>query len=225
MDSPKMPQGRDRAYDVLKRRLVGGHYDPGAQLKEEPLARELGLSRTPVRTALKRLVQEGLATDGAGQGIHVAKWSELDIEETFQLRMLLEPYASYLAASRGGDELVAALEASNDEMAIGIQLGGADGTLAVQEANRKFHHALLSATGSPRLRSMLGTIIDMPIFVRSFCLYTNAELEQSLNHHRDLTLAAAARDGELARQAMQLHLRTAYRRFMQHRKEYAQARC
>ncbi|MDM0066672.1 GntR family transcriptional regulator [Variovorax sp. J31P207] len=216
-----MQHGRDKAYEILRQRVVGGHYAPGAQLKEEPLARELGLSRTPVRTALRRLVDDGLATDSAGQGIRVAEWSDWDVEETFQLRMLLEPYASFLAATRGGAALVERLEASNRRMAEGIAKGE-DGIAEVQEANRDFHHALLDASGSPRLRTILETMIDMPIIKRSFYIATPHELEQSLNHHRDLTYAASAADGEMARQVMQLHLRMSHRRFMQHRSEYRQ---
>jgi DNA-binding GntR family transcriptional regulator len=215
-----MQRGADKAYEVLRQRLVGGHYKPGTQLKEEPLAREFGISRTPVRTALKRLVDDGLATADAGQGVHVAQWSEWDIEETFQLRMLLEPYAASLAAERGGDEMLARLKASNEQMAQAIQDGGEQAIARIQDANRTFHRTLLDASGSPRLRSMLETMIDMPIIVRSFYLYTRAELEQSLHHHQDLTLAAEARDGELARQVMQLHLRMSYHRFMRHRSEY-----
>lgn len=211
-----MQKGRDRAYEVLRQRLVSGHYAPGTQLKEEPIARELGLSRTPVRTALHRLVEDGLATDDGGQGIRVARWTHVDIEETFQLRLLLEPYASYLAANRGGPALADALGASNEAMRQAIDRGP-DGIADVQAANSSFHRALLDATGSPRLRAILDTIIDMPIIVRSFFLYAPDELEQSLHHHRDLTLAVQARDGELARQVMQLHLRMSYHRFMKHR--------
>ena len=53
-----MPTASEKVYDLLKQRLVGGSYAPGAQLKEEHIARELGLSRTPVRAALKRLVDD-----------------------------------------------------------------------------------------------------------------------------------------------------------------------
>ncbi|MEH3085735.1 MAG: GntR family transcriptional regulator [Xylophilus ampelinus] len=211
-----MQNGRDRAYDVLRQRLVGGFYGPGTQLKEEPIARELGLSRTPVRTALRRLVEDGLATDGMGQGIHVSPWTEVDVEETFQLRMLLEPYASFLAANRAGAELAQALDESNRAMRSAID-AGPEGIGGVQTANSAFHRALLDAAGSPRLRAMLGTIIDMPVIVRSFYLYSRDELEQSLHHHEDLVLAVRARDGELARQVMQLHLRMSYHRFMKHR--------
>ncbi|MDO5625760.1 MAG: GntR family transcriptional regulator [Pseudomonadota bacterium] len=215
-----MQRGSEKAYEILRQRLVGGHYTPGTQLKEEPLAREFGISRTPVRAALKRLVEDGLATSDAGQGIHVAQWSDWDIEETFQLRMMLEPYATYLAAERGSIELLSRLKASNQAMAAAIEAGGYDAIARIQEANKAFHHALLDHAGSPRLRTILDTMIDMPIIVRSFYLYTPEELLQSLHHHQDLTLAAEARDGELARQVMQLHLRMSYHRFMRHRGEY-----
>lgn len=218
-----MRQGSDKAYEVLRQRLVGGHYKAGTQLKEEPLAREFGLSRTPVRAALKRLVADGLATADAGQGIHVAQWSDWDIEETFQLRMLLEPYAACLAAERGGVALVTQLKASNEQMANAIERGGEGAVAQIQEANRSFHRALLDASGSPRLQTILETMIDMPIIVRSFYLSTRSELEQSLHHHQDLTVAATAADGELARQVMQLHLRMSYHRFMQHRDQYRAA--
>ena len=105
-------------------------------------------------------------------------------------------------------------------MAEAIDDGGGTAIAWIQEANHTFHHTLLDYSGSPRLRAFLDTMIDMPIIVRSFYLYTSAELEQSLHHHRDLTMAAEARDGELARQVMQLHLRMSYHRFMQHRSEY-----
>jgi DNA-binding GntR family transcriptional regulator len=215
-----MQQRIEKAYEVLRQRLVGGHYKPGTQLKEEPLAREFGVSRTPIRTALKRLVDDGLATADVGQGIHVAQWSEWDIEETFQLRMLLEPYAASLAAVRGGDEMLGRLKHSNEQMASAIEEGREDSIERIQEANRTFHHTLLDYSGSPRLRAFLDTMIDMPIIVRSFYLYSSAELKQSLQHHQDLTLAVESRDGELARQVMQLHLRMSYHRFMRHRSKY-----
>ena len=210
-------KANEKAYEVLRQRLIGGFYSPGAQLKEEPLAKEFGLSRTPVRAALKRLIQEGLATDDAGQGVHVPMWGEADIEETFRLRMLLEPYAASLAATRGGEALVRELSDSNAQMSTSIRKQDVNG---IQKANRKFHQALLDHCGSPRLRTILEQMIDIPIIVRSFYLSDRAELDQSLRHHEELTLAAAAGDGESAMHAMQLHLRTSHSRFVQHREEY-----
>jgi DNA-binding GntR family transcriptional regulator len=210
----------EKAYEVLRERLVGGYYTPGEQLKEEHLARELGLSRTPVRSALRRLVQNGLATADAGQGVHVAEWGGSDIEETFQIRLLLEPYAAGLAAARGGDALTQSLEHSNAQMDAAIRSNDVDG---IQQANRAFHAALLEHCGSPRLRMILELMIDIPIIVRSFYLSDRAELEQSLTHHEELTRAAAMNDSELAQDVMRLHLRVSHKRFVRNRDQYRHA--
>lgn len=215
---PDMTNGTRKAYDELKLRLVAGYYQPGTQLKEEPLAEEFGTSRTPIRAALKRLVEDGLATSDTGRGIQVAAWTDWDVEEVFQLRLLLEPYAAQLAAERCTPPLLQRLEASNASMAAAIAGKAADVATQVQEANREFHHTLLQASGSQRVINMLATMIDMPVITRSFQLYQRADMEQSLAHHRDLTLAVAAKDGELAKQVMQLHLQMSRHRFMRRRK-------
>jgi DNA-binding GntR family transcriptional regulator len=212
-----MGRRQDKAYEILRQRLVGGQYEPGSQLREEPLAREFGLSRTPVRSALKRLVEDGLASDDVGQGVRVAEWTERDIEETFQIRILLEPYAAKLAAERGGEDLLSGLRDSNRQMASALARFGSGAIVKIQEANRRFHHLLLENSRSPRLRAILDTMIEMPVITRAFYLYTREELIHSMHQHEDLTQAVEARNGELAREVMQLHLRMSESRFSRHR--------
>jgi DNA-binding GntR family transcriptional regulator len=216
-----MAAASDKAYDLLKQRLIGGSYAPGTQLKEEHLARELDISRTPVRVALKRLVQDGLATAEAGRGVRVAEWTEADIQETYHLRSLLEGHAAELAAQRGGPALAARLNALNTRMEGYIAKGGNGMAAHVQEVNSDFHRAILDASGSPRLRSLLAGLVDMPVVVRSFFISTPEDMAQSLQHHRDLAAAVEASDPELARHAMQLHLRVAAQRFQRRRSEFA----
>jgi DNA-binding GntR family transcriptional regulator len=215
-----MPAASDRAYELLKQRLIGGSYPPGAQLKEEHLARELDISRTPVRAALKRLVEDGLAASDPRRGVRVAEWTEADIRETYHLRSLLEGYAAELAAQRGAKGLAAALHKLNQRMDAAIAKGGADMSARVQDINSQFHRAIVEACGSARLRGLLGAIIDMPVIVRSFFISTREDMRQSLQHHRDLAAAIEAQDGDLARQAMQLHLRIAAQRFLRRRNEF-----
>ncbi len=216
-----MAAASDKAYELLKQRLIGGSYAPGAQLKEEHLARELALSRTPVRVALKRLVHDGLATAEAGRGVRVAEWTESDIQETYHLRSLLEGHAAELAAQRGGALLARRLEQLNEQMEAAIAKGGSGLAARVQDINGAFHRAIMDASGSPRLRSLLSTLIDMPVVTRSFFISTPEDMAQSLQHHRDLAAAVAAGDAELARQMMQLHLRVASHRFRQRRAEFS----
>lgn len=218
-----MMSAADKAYELLKQRVVGGDFAPAAQLKEEHLARELDISRTPIRAALKRLVDDGLAIAEPGRGVRVAEWTEFDIEETYDLRGLLEGQASALAARKGGAELANRLDALNDEMDLAIRKGGSVLAERLQDINSRFHHAILDAAGSPRLRGMLAGVIDMPIVTRSHFISTLQDKLQSLQHHRDLAAAVRAGDPELARQVMQLHLRIAQHRFRRQRQELKDA--
>ena len=215
-----MTTASDKAYDLLKQRLVAGSYAPGAQLKEEHIARELSLSRTPVRAALKRLIVDRLATLDAGRGVRVAEWTDADILETYHLRSLLEAHAAELAAQRTSPALVAELEQLNRQMATLVAKGGPDAVLALQAVNSRFHRAILEASASPRLKALLASIVDMPIVVRSFFVSTRSDVQQSLQHHRDVTAAIADGDAEVAGKAMQLHLRIAARRFFKRRAEF-----
>lgn len=212
-----MPSAADNAYELLKQRVIGGAYAPAAQLKEEHLASELGISRTPIRAALKRLVDDGLASFDPGRGVRVAEWTEFDIEETYELRTLLESHAAALAAQRGGAELADRLDILNGDMDRAIRHGGSALPERLQEINSQFHRVIVDAAGSPRLRGMLAGVIDMPIVTRSHFISTKQDKVQSLQHHRDLTAAIRAGDAELARQTMQLHLRVAQSRFRRQR--------
>ena len=119
--------------------------------------------------------------------------------------------------------MVAALERLNDEMAAAIARGGDDMALNLQSINSRFHRTVLEASASPRLKLLLASIIDMPIVVRSFFVNTRADLMQSLQHHRDVTAAIAAGDGEVAAQTMQVHLRLATHRFFQRRADFVKS--
>ena len=216
-----MASSADNAYEILKQRVVGGTYAPGTQLKEELLARELEISRTPIRVALKRLVDDGLATADPNRGVRTAQWSDLDIEETFDLRGLLESHGAGLAARRGGLPLADILDELNEQMDSAIAIGAGSPPERLQEINSRFHHAILQASGSPRLRSMLAGVIDMPIVIRSHFISTRQDKLQSLQHHRDLAAAIRAGDPELAKLVMHLHLRVASHRFKRQRSEFS----
>lgn len=207
----------DKAYEALKQRVVGGGYAPGEQLKEEHIARELAISRTPVRAALKRLIDDRLATADPNRGVRVAEWTDFDIEETFDLRGLLESHAAELAARRGGAALADVLDDLNGQMERAIHAGGDELAERLQEINARFHRAILDASGSPRLHSILTSLIDMPVVLRSHFISTLQDKLQSLSHHRDLAAAVRAGDGQLAKQVMRLHLRVASHRFRRQR--------
>ncbi|WP_444633483.1 GntR family transcriptional regulator [Cupriavidus oxalaticus] len=214
-----MKKGTEQTYEVLKKRIVAGHYTAGTQLKEEHIAEDMGVSRTPVRAALKRLIDDGLAVAEAGRGVFVAGWTRWDIEDMFRLRIRLEPFAARLAAERADPEIIGALKRCNEDMAGAIERAGVseEAIADVQAANSRFHRLLVDAAGSQRLKSMLETMIDMPIITRSFFLYERDDLLRSLQHHRDITMAVELGNGDLAEQLMSIHLLISNQRFMSRR--------
>ncbi|MGE8454939.1 MAG: GntR family transcriptional regulator [Pseudomonadales bacterium] len=214
-----MKKGSEQTYEVLKKRIVAGHYTAGTQLKEEHIAEDMGVSRTPVRAALKRLIDDGLAVQETGRGVFVAGWTRWDIEDMFRLRIRLEPFAARLAAERADAEIIEQLKQCNDEMARAIEnaSGSDDGIAEIQAANSRFHRLILDAAGSQRLKTILETMIDMPIITRSFFLYEPDDLLRSLSHHRDIAMAVELHNGDLAEQLMSVHLLISNQRFMSRR--------
>ncbi|MBK5958441.1 hypothetical protein CCR97_09500 [Rhodoplanes elegans] len=207
----------DAVYAILRQRLMAGHFVPGAQLKEEHIAADLAVSRTPVRAALKRLTLDGMVVAAANRGVFVAEWTEQDIIEVFELRLLLEARATGLASQRATVEQIARLEALNDRLAAAIASTGKGRIADIQRTNSEFHHAVVIAAGSPRLRTILDNLLDLPVIIGSFYFYTDVELLRSLQHHRDIATAIAQRNRDYAEAAMRLHLQATYGLFMQRR--------
>lgn len=214
-----MKMNSQKIYEILKKRVVAGHYQAGTQLKESHIAADMEISRTPVRAALKRLVEDGLAVAEEGRGVFVAGWTRWDIEDMFRLRIRLEPFAARLAAERAGMDIIEKLKLCNAQMeqAIDASLNGAESIAEIQAANSAFHHLLLEAAGSQRLKVMLATMIDMPVITRSFFLYDIEGFRRSLQHHKDIVMAVELRHGDLAEQIMSCHLLTSNQIFMSQR--------
>lgn len=207
-----MPKISDTLYADLRRRLMSGYYAPGAWLREEHIAEEMKVSRTPVRAALQRLVEDGLLV-AAARGATVAQWTQWDVAEVFELRMLLEPHAAGLAAERATPEQVADMEALNDEMEHWVKSRKDDRVARIQAVNNRFHHLLVEAARSGRLKALLQNYLDMPIMIGSFYFYSEQEMRESVEHHRQVTLAIRRRDRRFAEQAMAFHLRASFVRF------------
>ena len=91
----------------------------------------------------------------------------------------------------------------------------------LQQINAAFHRAILEASGSARLRTILDSLIDMPVVLRSHFISSLEDKVQSLNHHRDIAAAVRLGDGGLARQAMEMHLRMSAHRFRRQRGQFS----
>lgn len=218
-----MTSASDLVYGNLRRRLMSGAFLPGERLREEHIANELSVSRTPVRSAIERLVADGLVKREDRRGAVVLGWVDRDINEAFELRMLLEPYAAKAAAERATAAQIDHLEQINQKMLDAICSDAADKVAQVQHCNNLFHHAMLDAAQSSRLRSMVENLLDMPIIIGSFYFYTHDDMLRSVEHHRQIIAALRARDPAFAEIAVRFHLTATHLLFRSQRKPLTQA--
>lgn len=207
-----MAKVTDSLYAELRRRIMSGFYAPGQHLREKHISEEMQVSRTPVRAALEKLGADGLVSFG-NRGAVVAGWTQWDITEIYELRLVLEPLAAGLAAIRATDEQVAELEALCEEMKRLARSSEPERIERIQENNNRFHHLLVDAAGSGRLRNTLQNFLDIPIMIGSFYFYSKEELQESASHHAQIVDAVKMRSRKFATEAMAFHLRASFMRF------------
>nr|WP_298098308.1 GntR family transcriptional regulator [uncultured Shinella sp.] len=202
-----MSNASELAYTHLRQRLISGYYGPRTQLKEGLIADELGISRTPVRMALKRLVEDGLLVSEAHRGMFVAEWTDRDIEDVWALRLVLEPHAAALAAERASDDHLAGLKDLNVRMREVLQSDRQTRISELQKINFDFHSLVIEASGSPRLRAVAMQTAGTPMLVGTYFVMDEDYIYRSLSHHEDIVATISMRDPEAASKAMWVHLR------------------
>lgn len=207
-----MSRASDQAYARIRAHLLSGAIAAGEQITEDQLAQISGVSRTPVREAVRRLEDELLLVRSDTKRLFVADWSRDDIEEMFVLRQMLEGHAAERAASRLSREQIAALETVNRDLTAAVEQPSPD-VARFLEANRAFHEVIIDAAHSPRLAQLLARLVEAPVVLRTARTYTREDLLQSARDHDELIAAFAARDPDWARAVMGSHLRRAFHTF------------
>jgi DNA-binding GntR family transcriptional regulator len=190
------------ATELIRGAIVDGRLAPGQRLKEEELARELGISRTPIREALLVLQAEGLVEAVPNRGATVRAHTAQDLDDLYQLRALLEGFAARRAAARLTEEQLAELWASCDRFEA---LGKSDVQEIVKE-NLVFHNTIIDGAGSARLVQMVRKTIELPLVYKSYIWYSPDQQRISAHYHRQIARALAARDGERAEMIMKEHV-------------------
>jgi len=207
-------ESSETVYRLLKEELVAGDLVAGTSLREESLAQRFGVSRTPVREALRRLQIEGFIEIIAHRGARVLGWRNEDIEEVFALRGVLEPHAARQAAMRLSHEDLAIADKLANEMEIlaAQQPGGFDDQIS--SLNNQFHTLIVRGSGNYRLLEQLQSIMELARVRATFRRYSSHELARSMSHHRELLEAFAAHDPDWAEAVMKCHIyaaRSVYR--------------
>lgn len=196
------------AYRSIRDQILSGEQPGGEWLRESDLAAEIGVSRTPVREALRRLEADGLVRHERNRGAQVQSWAFKELENVYAIRSRLEPWGTALAATTAEADLDE-LKRLADEMDL-VAAGDELDVDRLTMLNAQFHDAILAASGNPRLRSLLTTLVQVPFVWRTFSHYTPEELGRSLAHHHELIDALRAQDATWAESVMRAHIHSAW---------------
>lgn len=191
--------------DAIRDAILQGRLRPGERLKEDMIARELAVSRTPVREAIAVLQAEGVLEVVQHRGAIVRSYSPSELEEIYDLRSMLEGYAARRAATRITDAELVRLHRSCDAMET-LQPDDLE-HLVLQ--NSIFHDTILDAADADRLNSMVNQIRALPLIYQSYAWYTPEQLQLSLEYHRRVLAALERHDARGAERDMRDHLNNA----------------
>lgn len=205
----------DRAYHCIRQAIQDGRFVAGSRVTEHEAAALAGVSRTPVREAMRRLQSEGLLEFVPNQGTVVASWSEAEIDEIFELRAMLEAYAVERATRHASEEELSTLRSLAEAQIEAARAPGGARLEDIGRLNSLFHEHLQQAAASERLQRMLVSLIEVPLVAQTFRKYSSEQLLRSAQHHLEIVLAMEAGDAAGGASIMRAHVlaaRTAFYR-------------
>ena len=188
--------------ELLRQRIFAHQLQPGSWIDEMKMAEEFGISRTPLREALKVLAGEGLVTMKVRRGAYVTEVSPKDLLQVYHLLALLESDAASELAQSATDTQIAELQALHD--ALEASTGDRD---AFFIANERFHMRVLEMLDNKWLSQMVADLRKVMKLNRHNSLFKSGRVEESLQEHRELMQALAARNAGQAQQCVKLHFR------------------
>lgn len=200
---PQRGDTADAVTNALREAILDGALQSNTWLREDELAREFSVSRTPVREALRRLADEGLALKTANHGTVVASLSLDDVLALYVVRGQLEALAARLAAQRSPTGLVQGLQAIQRHMR---QAGPTAPPSDLAKHNLEFHRELRTATGNIYLERFLLQVEHAVRRLPGSTFHIDGRLEQVLNEHQAIIDAISLQDPEEAAQSAQRHM-------------------
>ena len=188
---------RDVVFNTLREAILKGELKPGERLMELQLASKLGVSRTPIREAIRMLEQEGLAVTMPRKGAEVAKMTLKDMEDVLEVREALDELAAKIACKKISDEQLANLKTIKDEFKRSMDSGDVK---KIAEEDVKFHDAIYEATNNAKLVSMMNNIREQ------MYRYRVEYLKDPKKEHDAIYRALESRNMELVTTEMHTHV-------------------
>jgi DNA-binding GntR family transcriptional regulator len=186
--------------ELLRQRIFARELEPGSWIDELRIAEALGISRTPLREALKVLAAEGLVTMKVRRGAYVTEVSEKDLRDVYHLLALLESDAARVVAQSASNEQMAQIEALHQNLEAAV-----DNRDHFFEINETFHMLLLELADNRWRDQMVADLRKVMKLNRHSSLFKEGRIEQSLAEHRAIVQALTLRQPELAAECMSAH--------------------
>ncbi|HEU5037745.1 MAG TPA: GntR family transcriptional regulator [Nocardioides sp.] len=191
-----------QAADILRARILGGEYELGQRLSEVELSTSLGISRSPLREALRALANEGLVDLVSGRGVFVADFSPREVRELLEIREALDVLAIRLAAQRATDEQIEVLRHSLEGLSSALRSHGSQ----APDWPSDFHLCIYEAAGNQRLKEQGWSIHTQIRLVRFRSGAAAERMERAHQEHLALLAAIEDHDPDAAEQRMREHL-------------------
>ena len=202
-----------KVYRVLKTEIIKGSLKPGTKLSEGKIAKQMDVSRTPIREALRELAAEGFVKISPNQGVVVRNASIKDVQEVLQIRGVLEGLAARLAAKMINKEEIKELENYLKQMEY---YTNKDDALAFSEMDAEFHELILGICGNNRLIQIRKNLSDQAHRYRIRSLSIPGRLKYSLKEHREIVEALKRKDAEQADKLSQKHIENVLENILTH---------
>lgn len=200
-----------KVYHILKKEIIKGSLKPGSKVLEGRIADQIGISRTPVREAIRELAAEGFVTLSPNQGVIVRSLSIENIREVLQIHSVLEGLAARLSCEVINEENLKELENYVNKME---KLTNKKDPLAYSEVDLKFHELIVNTCRNKRLIQMRKNISDQAQRYRISSLSIPRRLKESLKEHRKILEAFKAKDPKKADSMNQQHIQNALKNIL-----------
>ncbi len=208
---------RDVVFNTLRRAILTGQLKPGERLMEVHLANKLGVSRTPIREAIRKLELEGLVVMIPRKGAQVAKITEKSLQDVLEVRRSLDALIAELACERITNEQLKELEeaATAFEEATKDPASASD-TTSIAKADVRFHDIIVEATGNSRLKSLVNNLSEQMYRYRFVYLKDVSSHATLVKEHRIIFESISARDKETASNAAKMHIDNQQKAIIRH---------
>ncbi|MEH7275918.1 GntR family transcriptional regulator [Neobacillus vireti] len=198
---------QNQVYEYLHEKIVNGIIPPGQRIVEEKVSQETGVSRSPIREAIRRLNSDGLVSVSPRGGVRVYRPTFSDFKYLYECRLGLEPTAAYYAAIRMNDEQRNHLKNLVEEMNLVIEKRDLE---KLKNLSTQFHFFIVESSENPYLMKMMKQLNSLMSFYRNEVLNIPMRVEDGAKEHQAVWQAIQIRDGKAAEELMRTHIQHDY---------------